>query len=363
MLLYNKNSALRVHIPLFRTLAIIMVIAANPASAAQLVVKTDMEMGCFAELNGPITKGDAQAVKEAIDAYREVNALMEPAIEDPMFASKEDRLCLDSPGGSLTEGIALARVLTKNRIGAAVARGKSCLSACAVAFMGGRAFISEKISSKPDRILHPMANLGFHSPSLGIDAGRYDEQAVSKAYRIALQSVGVLLEHAPEIDYPISLVTTMLATPPDEMFLLTTIGQAARWRVTVAPIVEQSELTDETLKRLCFYAESGDLDYLVDGRQRRLSYTTVEITEGSKATLDANGNVLFGWDTLKGKVNTGFGDTWRAACNLFYYPILKPNTSRNYPSGMVTIGGVQTLVWPYHFLPHDMLISSVSYQR
>ena len=65
---------------------------------------------------------------------------------------------LDSPGGSLLEGIYLARLFQKTDISAVVMRGAECASSCAIAFIGAR-----------QRIIQRGASIDVHAPYTDAD--------------------------------------------------------------------------------------------------------------------------------------------------------------------------------------------------
>lgn len=224
---------------------------------------SDPAMGCFAELSGQIVDGDTDQVERAVAAHRETHA--DKYQYDGAHAMRRiSRLCLSSPGGSLIEGVKLAAYLSANGIGTAVGRGKTCESACAVAFMGGTHQSESDIGALPDRILHPLGKLGFHSPSLDIPQGSYSEETVTRAYVIALKSVEEIQQIARDIRFPQSLVVALLNTPAQEMTYVTTVGQAAMWRIQIGPVVEIPELTSVATSYACYNTDAGLLDQATD---------------------------------------------------------------------------------------------------
>ena len=72
---------------------------------------------------------------------------------------------LASPGGHYKTGIALADAFRANIAATVVESGDTCLSACAVAFLGGSAFWpTGGIGVFIDRTIEPGAKVGWHSP-------------------------------------------------------------------------------------------------------------------------------------------------------------------------------------------------------
>lgn len=183
---------------------------------------------CNYRLDGPITPGDADRLAAVL----------------PGEPGGHTTLCLHSPGGSFSEGIEIAKLLKENGIGAWVEPGKSCLSACAVAFMGGSEFAHE-VGLRPWRVLSSTARLGFHAPALEVEApprGDWPPDIVSTAYDVAIAGLADLVttfasrSHRTQgYWFDPTLLGAMLATPQDEMLMIDTIGKAGLWGIHVAP--------------------------------------------------------------------------------------------------------------------------------
>ena len=167
-------------------------------------------------------------------------------------------LCLDSPGGSFAEAVRFIDFMQSGtRQGTRLEAGARCESACALIFMAGIYFAFE-VGEYPFREMHHTARLGFHSPALVVPQGQYDESAVNTAYKIALQSVSGAIDklvRKRDFDgaswFPTSLLSAMLATPPDSMIYVTTVGQAGQWQIPVRPKMAAQTLDDTRLKTLC----------------------------------------------------------------------------------------------------------------
>jgi hypothetical protein len=80
------------------------------------------------------------------------------ALISKMPANQYAAIILNSPGGSLVEGLKLGRLFYRARIATSVlGHGGGCHSACAIAFLGGRDH-----DRKASRIKMTGGNLGFH---------------------------------------------------------------------------------------------------------------------------------------------------------------------------------------------------------
>lgn len=167
-------------------LAIGLTLFTGSATAATLELGGDDYMQCIATLSGPIESGDAQALGTVVKALRaEAEADERKSLGltagEPVFTKfGTQRLCLDSPGGSLTEAIKMGDILYSEQLGTAVARDASCQSACAVLFLAGTELLTGDGATGPNRILHATARLGFHAPSLAVPDDQYSKAAVEK---------------------------------------------------------------------------------------------------------------------------------------------------------------------------------------
>lgn len=308
-------------------LALAVSIGASSTYAATIDTTPDPVMGCFAELTGPIAAGDSDKLSTLIDKFYDTD---EYRYSDGGFSQEKGRVCLNSPGGSLVEGIALAQLFHNKRIGTAVGRNKSCLSACAVAFMGGLVAYENDMADQPDRVLHPLGKLGFHSPDLGVPAGAYDEKGVKTAYYIALKSVSSLLDIAAAITFPTSLSTTMLATPAEDMYLVSSVGEAARWRIAIAPIIEPAQLTTQGLVTTCGHVDNAELD--TQWHQLPQSASTVTQTDDGM------------WS---GKMEDGFRQEGATGCEVYFRTATAGDKGRTVPSGGAIITGSFVHTWAY----------------
>lgn len=185
---------------------------------------------CLATLSGPIEKGDAAQ----LDALALDMPEGWPNIEDGRWKT----LCLDSPGGSYTEGFAIARHLLDNRIGTVVDDGATCLSACALVFMFGTAYQTES-NALTNRRLHVGGRLGFHQPDLQLDPDRaYSVADMRAAFDVAIDSTLRFLALAarprPDARTPFvesDLQEAMLSQKGQDFLMIDTVNKAGRWGI------------------------------------------------------------------------------------------------------------------------------------
>jgi hypothetical protein len=334
------NSQSKRHVWHVTIVGLLLSLVISQASAGTVTAKIDPIMGCFAELSGPIAKGDTEKLRPHIERFKKSDARQ--SINDELSSGKF-RVCLNSPGGSLVEGVALAKLFNDQSIGTAVGRGKSCLSACAVAFMGGLVSYENDVYPQPNRLLHPLGKLGFHAPDLDVPKGQYAEETVKRAYLIAVKSVSSVLEMSLDINFPTSLATVMLATSAQDMHMIATIGEAARWRIAVGPVIEPAKLTVVGLAATC-----GHIDFAADdiAWYRMPSSTT---------TIKHVG--YFGWE---GDMEDGFQQEGATGCGITFRPLQPGDAGRTLPSGWASISANSVHVWPYQTYPPETKIVSLA---
>jgi len=222
---------------LSQIITVFCILSATIAQSAEISFKTDASTGCTIQLTGLIADGDAENLKKI---YSE-NITSNRSIIRPEYDQVGARICLDSPGGSLVEAFKIFEYLRNGTENAMtyIPKEAKCESACAIVFLaGGNGYYG----SSPARAMHPTARLGFHAPDLIIPDGNYNKVEVSKAYSLALETVSRLLKlrrEKPLADrtmLPNSVLEIMLSTPPDEMYYVETVGQAAQWGISIFPI-------------------------------------------------------------------------------------------------------------------------------
>ncbi len=197
----------------FSVLACLLAFLAAPAGAADIRLVNSYHGPCHAVLSGPIEPGD-------VDRLR---AILPGDGTDAGYAMMTVTLCLNSPGGSFTEGLALARYLRQTGIGTHVAAGDECLSACALAFLGGTTlWFEDELVSFPTRNLHPLALLGFHAPQLELAPGQYSESDVTRAFGVALVATTEIFRRRVELGIAEDFALDFLARSGEDFLMIDT---------------------------------------------------------------------------------------------------------------------------------------------
>ncbi|CAD0186270.1 hypothetical protein RUESEDTHA_03177 [Ruegeria sp. THAF57] len=261
------------HVSVFLVVSNLAVFAISPdAHAAEISIASSQiernpEPGvpftqCNMRLDGPIEAGDA-------DRFRSLLADIDRHTEEqwPIVT-----LCLNSPGGSMTEGLAIAEEIRRDRprtessisplVVTRLEAGAHCASACALIFMSGTREFSET-DPIPARSMHPTARLGFHAPALVVKDGDYNKAQVNHAFTISVNVIADLLRilnvgeneegeaySGRETWMDATLIETMLNTPASEMRYIETVDDAGRWGIDVYPLA-RPEINYKTAYQGC----------------------------------------------------------------------------------------------------------------
>ena len=234
--------------------------------------------GCSLRLTGPIVSGDAERLRSLIDTHF-------PLAHDELNPA----LCLDSPGGSLDEGVRIAELLGERFTATVVPAGAECLSACAVAFMGGTFGWYEYIFNM--RVMHPTARVGFHAPGLTISDGAYDGASVMRAFDVAVDAIARIAGDLDETyltgvtnRFPRSLLAGMLVHRGEDYLWINTVEKAGAWDVWL--ITDQRPQLDGTaLTRVCkavarWLNDSPKMEFAPQDWELAGDFTSVEGADG-----------------------------------------------------------------------------------
>lgn len=137
-------------------------LAPLPAAAMEFrVAETPRRL--LVEARGDIQPGDAQRLRAHLDT-----------------ADRDVALVVSSPGGSLLEGVRLARVVAEHRLPVVVPARGMCASACFLAF-----------AASPVRMVFPTSRVGVHSAAHRTDGETHDSMAFTTAMAREVARYGV----------------------------------------------------------------------------------------------------------------------------------------------------------------------------
>ncbi|AZV76987.1 hypothetical protein EBB79_03130 [Parasedimentitalea marina] len=185
---------------------------------------------CQTRFSGQILKGDADTLRKVFDE----NGALEGGIHG-------QKLCLDSPGGSITEGLRIGQLLYDRGIPTRLEAEAECLSSCAIAFMMGNTYGDHAPGDghNADRRMHTSSVLGFHRPELVSSvADRNDSALLGEAFDLAIEASLQFIVLANFGSYretmiPSDLIQSMYAHRGSDFFYIDTIGKAGRWNIGI----------------------------------------------------------------------------------------------------------------------------------
>lgn len=172
-------------------------------------------------------------------------------------STANDTICLNSPGGSVAEGVRLATAFQKMGVGTRIAERDGCYSICAIMFMMGQAQGSEV--KFVNRKMHISAELGFHRPYMLLDSPELvSARVLPVAYNVALENLTEIMilaaSRSPWSNIPMikpDLVQLMLQHIGDNLFLIDTVEKAGRFDIEVFGYEAPSTITEDQLFYAC----------------------------------------------------------------------------------------------------------------
>jgi hypothetical protein len=200
-------------------LAALLAVPAGAADIALEGIRNDGTREARFRLRGEIAQGDVQR----LDA-----ALISSGVSYSQDPWRRIVISLDSRGGSYHEGLDLALTFRRRGLATIVRSGYQCMSACAIAFLGGTALPKNPEPARdadplpdqlPDRSLEPGAVLGYHAPYLALTGDRYDASVVADAYRSAVLAISRLIAVADKLYVVPAELPKLLAPTKDEVFV------------------------------------------------------------------------------------------------------------------------------------------------
>jgi len=238
--------------------ALLITLLPSASMAATLALTDDPEFGCLMTLDGPIAQGDTETflslIKQASTNSRHADMIWYTEYDDGTSPDIDLKvplnLCLNSPGGALTEAMKLTDAV-HGRLGTMVRPGARCESACALVFMAGSYDTGSDIGYITSRHLHVDGKLGFHAPSLSVPEGSYDAASVARAYQVSVAATAKIFRNLVNYRFAPSLAARMHETPPEQMFYVSTVREAARWGISVVGVDAPSAISDAVIRTAC----------------------------------------------------------------------------------------------------------------
>lgn len=171
-------------------------------------------------------------------------------IEKLLHDDENAIVLLNSVGGDYREGLALAHLFRDRLVSTVVPSGARCLSACAIAFLGGAA-AGEEGGTANSRSMALDAELGFHAPYLRTSGQLLTEEAVLNAYDHAIRTVTDFVRSAAAFDISADVAADMMTPQRDELFYIRKVDDIQRIGLEVQDIAPARKLTMQMARNIC----------------------------------------------------------------------------------------------------------------
>ena len=199
----GRRTARKVLAGLAATASLMVAASSTPATAAIVyqVHTGDKDISTLV-LRGQIVAGDLARLQR---------------VTAKIPASQRIALMLDSPGGSIDEGIAIGRYVYAAKLTTVAIQGPGCHSSCAFIFLAGR-----DASEQPMRIMMKGARVGFHQGALSaVPANQtYSATDIQTATQIGQDMVRRVNTYFQEIKADPEFLNMMLSAPNRSITLL-----------------------------------------------------------------------------------------------------------------------------------------------
>lgn len=225
-------------------------------------------------LTGMIEDGDADKLREMLDrvqaqlpppprsspssswggsAGSASSAPAPPAPRHPLATIE-----LSSIGGSLPEGIRIGELLRRRNVVAVVRKQDLCLSACALALVGGNAY-REPPAYPADCNVEIGGKVAFHNFFLnrnGLRDVTANDPVASRlqGFADARGGAALLVKYAGEIGLPPNFTATLMARPVEEFQYVETIGQFLSLNICPIGLARPTAPLDKQAGNVCINA-------------------------------------------------------------------------------------------------------------
>ena len=140
------------------------------------------------------------------------------------------KVALNSPGGSLADGIEIGRILHEFALVSLIRKSDVCYSACAIAYLGG---VFQYVTGVgPQRHMEVGGTLGFH----GYRSEETKVLIANEAFDQTRALNGVVLEYAAEMrQIDLGYMAELMNVPPSELRLINTPSSLQKLAITIDP--------------------------------------------------------------------------------------------------------------------------------
>ena len=198
-------------------------------------------------LTGMLEPGDADRLREAL-------MRLGPATRTPS-GRPTTTIELSSKGGDLSEGFQIGLALKKFNVVAVVRKGDFCLSACALAFLGGAVGNVQSPSSQNCN-LEIGGKVGFHNFSLkrsGLREVTADDPVASRlqGFNDARGGTAMLVGYAGEVGMSTKFIASIVGRPVEDYTYIATVGDFLSLRVCPIGLKRPTATLDVQARNVC----------------------------------------------------------------------------------------------------------------
>jgi len=197
------------------------IVSVAPFKPATTLARNDAAESPRLRLTGMIEAGDAEKLR---DLLVKLQASSPPKPGMPLATVE-----LSSLGGNLSEGVRIGELLRSFKIAAVVRKQDLCLSACALALLGGNA-VRAWAAYPSDCNVEVGGKVAFHNFFLDRTELRgltHDDPVASRlqGFADARGGAAMLIKYAADMGLPPTFVATLMARPVEEFQYVETIGE------------------------------------------------------------------------------------------------------------------------------------------
>ena len=249
--LFKTCGNLRQGVQTFKMYRVLLAVALSAAltchcSAAQISITQNAQRDkvLVLSLTGNIIEGDDIQLEKIIANYADYKG--------PVFS--RGLLFLNSGGGDFLAGVDLAKMIRKHGIATHILAGTQCLSACALAFLGGSGFSELRPPYEfYRRTMDPGARVGFHAPFL--ERSTLDQFGKGGDLQgiegITRYNVTALARFFREFNVSSSVVPDIAQLAQGELFFISTVQDLFLFRVNI-PDLDATQFNEEVrLRAVC----------------------------------------------------------------------------------------------------------------
>lgn len=205
-------------------------------------------------LSGPLRPGDAEKMRAVLVRLKAQTKAAPDGTRPGPLATVE----LSSLGGDLNEGLNIGYLFRDFEVATVVRRTDICLSACALAFLGGTSRIEDGERSIDQR-LEIGGKLGFHTFYLNASSALAPTavdpvSSRQQGFREARGATAALVRYAADLGIDPKFVATMMAKPAEELTYINSTEEFLALKVCPAGLDRPAISLAEQALNVCNHA-------------------------------------------------------------------------------------------------------------